>query len=125
FEELFTSLAEDYINKGLLSKKDMWPLFTYVLSKGKVPENIGDFMGFFFWKNMSEEQWKFKTDRNMLTAILGEVADRVAKPAGVITAYVKSYEVTSAHFSDQCRDKIIGEPPEDPTELPGFAAFHE
>lgn len=82
FQGLFRDMAKEYIDKGLLKEEDLWPLFTYVLKNGKIPETAGDFLKFMIWKGMPEKRRTFNTDRNKLAAILGVVADKAtAAPA--------------------------------------------
>ncbi len=102
FQPLFKDLAKDYIKKGLISEKDLFPLFTFVLKTGKIPSGPVDFIKFFVWKNTAPERRNFTSDRNKLASILGVVADQSAPKPGKAAA-APSADTMAEHISKQCR----------------------
>ena len=104
FQPLFREFAKGYIKKGLLSEKDLFPLFTFVLKTGKIPGGIGDFVKFMIWKNTPVERRIFTANRNKLASIIGVVADESNKKSPKAEA-APAVEVLQAHFSKQCQPK--------------------
>lgn len=102
FEPLFKDLAKDYIKKGLISEKDLFPLFTFVLKTGKIPAGPVDFIKFFLWKSTAPERRNFTSNRGKLASILGVVADQSAQKPGKALA-PPSPETIADHISKQCR----------------------
>ncbi len=102
FQPLFKDLAKDYIKKGLLSEKDLFPLFTFVLKNGKIPDGLGDFVKFYIWKKTAPHNRIFFSDRNKLASILGVVADESSK-SDPKASVAPTAEILEDHFSKKCQ----------------------
>ncbi len=110
FHDIFADLAKDYS----LPEDALFPLFTWVLKKGRIPDGLGDILDFgWWWKVTKPKNRKISTDRNKLGAILGVVADKVAATKrGPLTEdqknelSIRNRELLYKHLSPRCEQKV-------------------
>lgn len=77
FAGLLTQLAQENIDKGLLSKKDMFPMFCYIIHYGTPPTAVLDYL--FKWqpfKNSPSSQQAISADRTQVAKIIGYLSEQ-------------------------------------------------
>lgn len=107
FRHLFWTMAEE-AGGGLITESDLYPLFTYVLKYGTIPDDAASFVKFKIWKALPSRLRIFTVDRNHLSKILGVVADKVSAegavaPLSVAQARIEARQMKLQHMSQACQ----------------------
>lgn len=76
FKGLFRKLAKKELENGDLKEKDLYPLFTFILKKGKAPSSAWSKWEFILWRETMPEEWGLEVKRLDLSFVLAFIAEK-------------------------------------------------
>jgi hypothetical protein len=77
--DLFENILRDVAKDKVEDRESLRALFTYMLSRGKIPETGMEKIGFLWWKSRGPSNWNLKVDRPAILTIFAKLAEASAK----------------------------------------------
>jgi hypothetical protein len=77
--DLFESILKDVAKDKVKDRESLRALFTYMLSRGKLPETGMEKVGFLWWKSRGPKNWDLQVDRPAILSVFAKLAEATAK----------------------------------------------
>jgi hypothetical protein len=77
--DLFESILSETAKGKVSDRESLRALFTYMLSRGKIPETALEKAGFLWWKSRGPRNWDLKVDRSAILSIFAKLAETSGK----------------------------------------------
>ncbi len=73
--DLFESILSETVKGKVSDRESLRALFTYMLSRGKIPETTMEKAGFLWWKTRGVRNWDLKVDRAAILSVFAKLAE--------------------------------------------------
>ena len=78
FEGILKTIAKDRVK----DREGLQALFTYLLTRGKIPETALEKAGFLWWKARGPNNWKMSVERSTILLVFSKLAESTSSKKG-------------------------------------------